>query len=55
MPRYDFECIECNILVELVLAVDSQTPRCINCGKTLKRLWSAPAIHFKGDGWAGKK
>ena len=54
MPRYDFECEECNLIVELVLAVDSQVPKCAKCGGTLKRLWSAPAVHFKGNGWGSR-
>ena len=55
MPRYDYQCDFCDDAVELVLAVDQQVPRCSKCGGLLRRLWSTVAIHFKGDGWAGKK
>lgn len=32
-----------------------QTPDsipCIECGHTATRVWTAPAIHFKGDGFS---
>jgi putative FmdB family regulatory protein len=55
MPRYDFLCEFCSTQVELTLAVDQQVPRCNICRGLLRRLWSTVPIHFKGDGWAGKK
>jgi putative FmdB family regulatory protein len=30
---------------------DPRTKRCPECGGMLKRLISAPGIHFKGSGW----
>jgi putative FmdB family regulatory protein len=54
MPKYDFRCEACNLDMEIVLAVESQLPHCTLCGGTLKRLWSAVPIHFKGRGWGSK-
>jgi len=32
-----------------------RTPLCANCVKDLVRVFGAPAVTFKGMGWAGKE
>lgn len=57
MPTYDYECINCSIGRELVMGIDEEHPEmfCYNCGYRMMRLYTSPAVSFKGDGWAGKE
>jgi putative FmdB family regulatory protein len=53
MPKYDFQCNACNIVQELLLAItESDTvPPCTLCGADMKRVYTPPAIQFKGPGF----
>jgi putative FmdB family regulatory protein len=55
MPVYGYRCKDCGKeaalyfeLGEAPLEVDSQC----ECGKPLKRSYSAPGLRFRGSGWA---
>jgi putative FmdB family regulatory protein len=48
MPLYDFKCQCCNEVIEIDEPVP---PPCSTCGNTMLRIWSAPAVHFKGSGF----
>jgi putative FmdB family regulatory protein len=48
MPLYDFKCQCCNEVIEIDEPVP---PPCNTCGNTMLRIWSAPAVHFKGSGF----
>jgi len=48
MPYYDFECRVCRIVIE---TNDSAPPSCTSCGNAMVRIWSAPAVQFKGSGF----
>ena len=54
MPRYDYDCAACGRRVEVVHGVYEPGPtQCPNCGGgPLKKAIAAPAVHFKGSGWA---
>jgi putative FmdB family regulatory protein len=55
MPLYDYRCRSCGHLVEVMHAIGGTGPeRCEVCGGEMAKLLSAPAIHFKGTGWAKK-
>ena len=55
MPTYEYGCTECGRVFEVLHGVHATGPeRCEVCGGALRKLISAPAIHFKGSGWAGK-
>ncbi len=57
MPRYDYDCAACGRRFEVVHGVHVDGPTsCPLCGKgpVLKAI-SAPAVHFKGSGWAKKE
>jgi putative FmdB family regulatory protein len=55
MPIYDYACSRCGRVVEVVHPVDGQGPAsCVVCGAAMKKLFSSPAVHFKGSGWAKK-
>ncbi len=54
MPAYDYDCAACGRRIEVVHGVHAPGPtHCPNCGEgPLKKAISAPAVHFKGSGWA---
>jgi putative FmdB family regulatory protein len=55
MPIYDYACIDCGRVVEVVHGVNGHGPQaCETCGGPMKKLLSSPAVHFKGSGWAKK-
>ena len=55
MPIYDYVCGSCGQVVEVIHSISAPGPTtCERCGGTLKRALSAPAIVFKGSGWAKK-
>ena len=55
MPRYDYVCVKCGHIVEVMHGVNDSGPaRCERCGGEMRKLLSTPAIVFKGSGWAKK-
>lgn len=55
MPIYDYRCGDCGRVVEVIHAIGAEGPsRCEVCGGAMRKALSAPAIHFKGSGWAKK-
>lgn len=54
-PVYDFKCNSCGTEVELTASMgdDSVLPAC-SCGATMSRVYSAPGVIFKGNGWGSK-
>ena len=48
MPLYDFKCEYCLEVTEINEPVP---PACSTCGNAMKRIWSAPAVQFKGSGF----
>lgn len=57
MPVYDYDCAACGRRVEVIHGVHAPGPtHCPNCGGgPLRKAISAPAVHFKGTGWAKKE
>jgi putative FmdB family regulatory protein len=54
MPNYDFVCPMCDKSIELYVEYDAaEFPKCEDCNITLTKLFTPPAIHFKGGGWGG--
>lgn len=55
MPIYDYRCRACGHEVEVIHGIDGSGPEtCTLCGGEMRKALSAPAIHFKGSGWAKK-
>ena len=57
MPIYDYTCAGCGRLTEVIHAMREGGPRfCPSCGAegTMRKGFAAPAVHFKGSGWAKK-
>lgn len=51
MPTYDYECPGEGIVKELQLPYNHDQPKCDTCGAPMTRVYTAPAIQFKGDGF----
>ena len=52
MPIYEFECLQCHKVSEVILMPAEKRPVvCPFCGGKLHKLMSSPAIQFKGSGW----
>jgi putative FmdB family regulatory protein len=52
VPRYDYQCTECNHRFELKQGFDAETVTdCPECGKIAERQISLVPVIFKGSGW----
>jgi putative FmdB family regulatory protein len=53
MPLYEYECESCkNRFEKIVKYSDPPLDTCPKCGKgPVRKLFSSPAIKFKGSGW----
>lgn len=57
--KYDFKCPVCGWIMEFhapMVDVEKLKPICTSCEDAdgpikMKRIWSAPSVHFKGTGW----
>jgi putative FmdB family regulatory protein len=57
MPIYDYHCSNCGQTTEVIHGIHAAAPRfCPVCGAegTLRKAFAAPAVLFKGSGWAKK-
>jgi putative FmdB family regulatory protein len=57
MPIYDYLCTSCDHRADILHGINDPGPRfCLSCGEegTMRKQFAAPAIHFKGSGWAKK-
>jgi len=52
-PRIEFKCPICSISIEQVRGFDTDAPApiCGDCCTSMERVWSSPAVHFKGSGF----
>lgn len=52
MPIYEYQCKDCGDRIEEMQKMsDPPLTTCKECGGELKKLISAPAVQFKGEGW----
>jgi putative FmdB family regulatory protein len=51
MPTYEYRCTRCKHQFEAVHRVGETVDRCERCGGRVRRVFSAPALIFKGSGW----
>ncbi|MGE5198376.1 MAG: FmdB family zinc ribbon protein [Rhodospirillaceae bacterium] len=57
MPIYDYICTSCDHRADILHGINDPGPNfCPSCGAegTMRKQFAAPAIHFKGSGWAKK-
>jgi putative FmdB family regulatory protein len=57
VPLYDYDCANCGRRFELMHGVHADEPTtCPLCGGgPIRKAINAPAVHFKGSGWAKKE
>ncbi|HEY3396793.1 MAG TPA: FmdB family zinc ribbon protein [Armatimonadota bacterium] len=54
MPMYDYKCEKCGHRFEVEHGLNDPAPKtCVakGCGGQVSRVFTAPAIMFKGKGW----
>jgi putative FmdB family regulatory protein len=52
MPLYEYQCDACGRQFELIRKFsDPPLEKCPHCGGTVRKLFSSPAIQFKGSGF----
>jgi putative FmdB family regulatory protein len=52
MPTYEYVCKSCGHLFEIVQSMkDDPLTECPQCGGELRKVFTAPAIAFKGSGF----
>lgn len=52
MPLYEYQCESCEHRFERIRKFsDPPVDTCPSCGGPVKKLFSSPAIQFKGSGW----
>ena len=52
MPKYEYACRSCGQHLEVVQSfTDEPLTECPACGGALRKVFSAPAITFKGSGF----
>jgi putative FmdB family regulatory protein len=54
MPLYDYDCSACGRRFEVIHGIHDGPPaHCPLCGSgPVRKAFAAPAVHFKGSGWA---
>jgi putative FmdB family regulatory protein len=57
VPLYDYDCANCGRRFEVIHGVYADPPAaCPLCGGgPVRKAIQAPAVHFKGSGWAKKE
>lgn len=57
MPLYDYDCAACGRRFEVIHGLNDDPPTaCPLCGSgPVRKAFAAPAVHFKGSGWAKKE
>ena len=57
MPLYDYVCAACDRRFEVIHGVHGDPPTsCPLCGEgPVRKAISAPAVHYRGSGWAKKE
>jgi len=52
MPIYEYQCQECNNIVEALQAIsDAPLTTCPDCSGTMNKLISQSSFQLKGGGW----
>ena len=51
MPTYEYRCTRCGHQFDTVHAVGETVDRCERCGGPVRRVFSVPALIFKGSGF----
>ena len=58
MPIHEYVCSACHHRVDILHGIYEDGPTfCPSCGAegTMRKAFAAPAVHYKGTGWAKKE
>jgi putative FmdB family regulatory protein len=58
VPIYEYVCSACHHRADILHGIYEEGPAfCPSCGAegTMRKAFAAPAVHFKGTGWAKKE
>jgi putative FmdB family regulatory protein len=58
VPIYEYACAACGHRTDILHGVHDPGPHfCPECGTegSMRKVMTAPAVHFKGSGWAKKE
>ena len=57
VPTYEYSCNDCGTYGAIHKSYDDEieSMSCPKCNLQMTRIYSAPGLVFKGDGWGGKK
>jgi putative FmdB family regulatory protein len=55
MPVYDYRCTCGNTRTQTLSITTTQFIAVCHCGLTMTRVYTAPAVTFKGNGWGKDK
>ena len=52
MPTYEYRCADCSAYLSVMRPITDvlETEPCL-CGGVMRRIFSAPAVQFKGSGF----
>jgi len=52
MPLYEYKCARCGAAFEVIQKLaEPPIKKCPQCGGSVEKVISAPALQFKGSGW----
>jgi putative FmdB family regulatory protein len=51
VPLYEYECAKDGRFELIRKFSDAALTACPTCGSEVEKLFSSPAVHFKGSGW----
>ena len=55
MATYVYYCADCDAHIEVRKPIaQCNDPQLCECGLPMKRLYTPPAVSFKGSGWGGQ-
>jgi len=54
MPLYEYRCEKCGEKIEIRKGINEPDLTDHECGGKLSRVFSPPALQFKGTGWTEK-
>lgn len=57
MATYYYKCDTCEATTSVVVPIseESKTPKCLACNADMGRVFSGPAVTFKGSGWGSDR
>lgn len=51
MPKYEYQCIKCNVRYEVERSIHAEASAPLCCGEIMNRVFNMPAIKFNASGF----